>query len=444
MAETGFVNNGALVQYGKSNTSENWDSLILSEYPKRVLIAGDPATDKNGVTTDSTFYEGTTPLFGATGTEGLQGQTSIGAVKKNRKLKLVNIDTGNKLKVKFKNWLPMSSVTLKGYGVDRTLLRDTLCTELWRNMYSTHFNGLLAPDSAYDYYKAENLSCMTSALFSTAGFPIEVYKNGKFIGLYVIRSDNNNDCYLMDDTNSNHILIQPDHASDFWISGKYNSSEWAIYSPTSPTNDTATSIQRFLTWANGCINGTIDIKTTYQDYINLDSFIDYIILCEVVASYDSTLNNFELGTWDSNVWYIYPYDLDQTFGIVWQKSTVMQTDPLTIGWVMRRHNNISDQDPVFFELILNQFWGRVRDRYYYLRSKGILGLNNLDSMIKTQVDLINPKAMAEDLTLWNTTTGDTGAGTGSFISDNGKKWSFVYIKNYFRDRLKWLDDQFNI
>ncbi|EUK18811.1 CotH kinase family protein [Commensalibacter papalotli (ex Servin-Garciduenas et al. 2014)] len=447
MAETGFINNGSLVQYGQGNTSDSWDYLIEDKAPLRILISGDLPNSKDGSSMNCSFYSGTIPLFSAAGTWGIQGQSSVNSSKKNWKLKLINPKTGKKLKVKFGDWFPSSSITLKGYGTDRTLLRDTTTTRLWRNMYSTHFNGLLSSDRNYNYFKDKNCASMTSALFTTDGSPVELYFNDQFLGMYVIRSDVDNDTFLMDPDNPNHIQTQPQKASNFWLSGKYTQSEWDFYCPGTVTADTTQKLQDFITWACGCVNGTIDLRSTYHDHIDLKSWIDYILLCEVSASYDSIQNNFEMATWngtDANpIWSIFPYDEDETFGIVYGKTTIAQTDPLTIGWVMREKGNIGNQHPVFFEKILDTFWGEVRDRYYYLRSNKILDTFTFDQMIKSQVDLINPKSLEQDLKLWSA-TGQTGFGTGLDVSDYGRKWSFVYIKNFFSDRLKWLDQQFNI
>ncbi|MFS2220484.1 CotH kinase family protein [Commensalibacter sp. A3DC] len=92
-------------------------------------------------------FEGTIPLFSSTGTWNLQGQTSLNSAKKNFKIKFKNAETGKKLKVKIGDWAPMNGLVLKGYGTDRTLLRDIVTTEIWRNFHRDEA-GLLAPASS--------------------------------------------------------------------------------------------------------------------------------------------------------------------------------------------------------------------------------------------------------------------------------------------------------
>lgn len=443
---TGFVNNGSLVQYGNDNTAGDWDYIVISksDRPWRVSIRGDIPAGKDGVDMSVSVFEGTIPLFSSTGTWNLQGQTSLNSAKKNFKIKFKNAETGKKLKVKIGDWAPMNGLVLKGYGTDRTLLRDIVTTEIWRNFHRDEA-GLLAPASAYSYYDRDNLGMRTSVLFSTAGFPCELYHDGEFLGMYIIRSDNDNDQYLIDSSNPRHFLAQPDHASTFWTDGNYNPQEWEIYSPDPNTDDSVSFLKRFLRWSSDCIAGRVSMKETYREYIDLECFIDYILLCEVCFSPDSLVNNFMLCSWNatpaSGVTYIYPYDEDQTFGIVDQYLSADDSDPFRIGWITKRDRMIDGQDPVFFETIHNCFTPEIRARWRYLRDTGKISYETFSKIIKDKSDLINPDMIKKDLDLW-IMNAEVGLGNGKVISDDGKKWSVNFILNFAKRRIQWLDQQF--
>lgn len=132
MATTGFVNNGSLVQYGSANTSDQWDYLTLGSPKKtwRILINGDLPAGGKKMPMSVSVYEGTIPLFSATGTWKVQGQSSSNADKKNWDLRLTNPTTGNPLSLKIGDWLPLDRVVLKAYASDRTLIRDIVTTAL--------------------------------------------------------------------------------------------------------------------------------------------------------------------------------------------------------------------------------------------------------------------------------------------------------------------------
>lgn len=276
-----------------------------------------------------TVFEGTTPLFSASGTWQTQGQSSQGALKQNWKLKLKNSSTGNKLSLRIGDWFPMTSVTLKGYGTDRTLVRDSLTTAIWREMRKNP-SGLLAPLSAYQYFDGTDLGTHTSALFTTAGFPAELWQNGTFLGMYVLRSPADLPDYLMDDSNNQHILIQPQHAGNIW-EGTFTSTEWTVQSPAisgyDDQDDISTSApdinaacSRIVKWFGDCVAGNVDARATYPQYIDLQSFLDYVLICELAGSYDSMQNNFELGSWNatstSGIWSVWLYDCDETWGLI--------------------------------------------------------------------------------------------------------------------------------
>lgn len=437
---TGFVNNGSLVQVGSANHSDQWDYLTLGSPKKawRIQISGDlPIDGKKDMSVS--VYEGTIPLFSTIGTWKVQGQSSAGAVKKNWALSLVNPVTGNPLTVKIGDWLPLNRMVLKAYATDRTLMRDIVTTRLWRAMHGFP-SGTLAPVSAYSYFDGRDCGTHTSARFSTDGFPVEVYHDGDFLGLYVLRTDSTADQYLMDTGNPRHVLIQPQHAHDFWSDGIYYDGEWEYTSPATVTDDTRAAYKRFMGWASACIRGDQDIRRTYGSYIDLDSFLDYILLCELTGSYDSMLNNFFMACWDasptSGKWFLYPYDEDETFGIGILSGVL---DMGTIGWVMKK-GGLADQQPAFFDLVHDRFRPEIRQRWKTLRAGGVLDGRSFYAMLGGYSDLISPDRMAEDLRLWDL-NGATGIGTGFWVSHNGLKNSISYIQDFFNTRLSWLDER---
>lgn len=447
---TGYINNGGLVELGQNNTSSSWDTISVSKpnSPWKILVEGDLPADKTGVNMSVSFFEGTTPLFSAVGTWQVQGQSSASALKKNWKLKLKNPDTGNKLAVKIGDWFSMTSIELKGYGTDRTLTRDCLTTELWRQIHSSD-TGLLAPNSAYDYFSSQDCGVHTSALFSTDGFPVEVYQNGNFLGLYVLRTSADIDDYLMDDSNTQHILIQPQHAYGMW-SHSFNSTEWDFPSPYVKGYDTGddmsqlnldvnNSASRIINWMKDCYNGNTDLRSTIDNYLDLNSLLDYIIIVEVSGSMDSLVNNWMCGSWSatatSGVWHLWPYDEDATWGLT-SPVNGSGADAKNIGWIMGNGSK-ADHPPGFFNTASNVFRPELRARWKNLRDSGIISSNNINSIVKGITDFINPDLMVQDLENWSL----TGA-TGSInVGLNIEKENVSYVMNYAKERIEWIDEQ---
>lgn len=451
-ATTGVVNNGSLVQYGVKNTSDGWDTLSLPSIEDcmlRILIDGDLPTVKGTDTTGSiSFFHGDVPLFSATATISVQGASSQWASKKNFKFKVKNPTTGNKLKVKFGNWIPMSSITLKAYAVDRTLIRDTLSTMLYRSILRSD-NGLTAPSSEYSYLASKNCGVTVGeADFTTAGFPIEVYNSSGFYGLYVLRSYYDAETYLLDEDNTQHVLMQPKLSNNFWDDGIFDISKWDIVLPTIQDDTFSKSVTRLFQWFKGCGDGSIDVRKTYKDYINLEAFIDYILFTELTMGCDSIQNNLMLrcanATPTSGIWAIYPYDMDQTWGIIGGNYNVNISNPKTFGWVTLP-NTSEYTNPYYYNYRwFNLFWKIFRPeiwaRWAELRNKDVISSKSINKLIQKQVSLINPKSMKEDLTLWPISD-QTGLGSGLTISDNGKRYSIAYIVDFALNRIEWIDQQ---
>lgn len=450
---TGYTDSGGLVELGVNNIASQWDYVAVPapSQPWRILIEGDLPSGDSTPSMSVSVFNGTVPLFSASGTWQVQGQSSANADKHNWKLKLRNAVTGNKLSVKIGDWFPMSSVTLKAYGTDRTLVRDSLTTDIWRQMHS-YPAGILAPQSAYSYWDGTDFGTHTSALFSTAGFPAEVWQNGAFLGLYVLRSSADNDDYLMDDSNPQHMLIQPQHALGMWGQlTSFASTGFVFQSPaisgyndqddiSTSAPDIYNSAARIIMWASQCNGGKVNIRNTYQSYLDLRSTIDYVLLCELSGSFDSMENNFMLGSWDatptSGVWHFWPYDEDETWGLVWGNSGT-QSDAENVGWVTLSDGNPAQQDPGFFRVFHRAFLPEIRARWRELRDAGIISTQNINAAIKRQVDLIDPASMVQDIANWPL---DIATGAPASMQAGGK-WSVAYIMQYAATRIAWIDAQ---
>ncbi|MCG4253165.1 CotH kinase family protein [Acetobacter tropicalis] len=452
-ATTGFINNGGVILVGQDNPADTWDYVTLPQptAPVRIVTQGDVPIDKDGVSVSASIFIGTVPVLSGSGTWGIQGQSSTSSNKKNWKIKFKNPNTGNKLNIRIGGWFPQTSITLKGYGADRTLVRDSLTTELWRVMHS-YPSGLLAPFSAYRYFDGSDLGVHTSALFSTAGFPAELWHNGAFLGLYVLRADNDPITYLLDDSNPQHILIQPQHAGDMW-SWAFNSTQWDFPSPSVKGYDTGDDMSglnqtvndaaaRVVNWMNDCVAGRQDFRKTYKQYLDLQSALDFVLINEVSLSFDSLNNNFMMGTRNgtptSGVWEFYPYDEDEAWGVAWFLGADDQIDP-TFGWVAddASINKVPQgQPPGIFKVILEQMRPELRRRWCMLRDAGIISASTITRIVKSQTDLIDPSMMVADIANW-----PLSAWTGNQQGVVKAAQSPAYICSLGAQRISWIDQQ---
>ncbi|WP_336946872.1 CotH kinase family protein [Asaia sp. HN010] len=365
-------------------------------------------------------------------TMGVQGQSSAGATKKNWKFKLRN-HAGKKLGVTYGSWPESTSITLKAYGsfadgsmaLDRSMIREAVAAELWRQIRRNSSDGdnRIAPWYAWSAgAAAQSASLLSEALFSTDSTPVELYwtdgsTDPQFLGLYMWRSNNDPDSYLMTPDHQSHCLLQPQHAPpDLWSRPDYLSGQfWEFMSPDAPDPSVPA---RLIEWFAAILDGRASWQD-WPDYLNLRSWIDYKVFSEAVGSFDSLSNNIILGSWtataSTGLWDVFVYDLDETLGCVWGYNG--NADPADIGLITAQST--------LWTAFSEHFADRIAARWRELRRAGVLSGANLTAIMTRYAASMRPGAVLADQAAW---------GTNSISSH-------AYIATWFEQRVRWLDQQ---
>ncbi|KXV57315.1 hypothetical protein AD947_08730 [Acetobacter tropicalis] len=416
----------------------------------RMILTGDlPASSSDTTSVKCALMQGENMLFRCAADISWQGQSSMADPKHNFKLKLKTETTEDKFSVKLGSWVPTNKIDLKAYGQgpnknygnsDRSMVRDTTAGKVWRAIRraSSFPDNMIAPLHAWAYDQVNDNGLRSGALFSTEGFPCALYFGSDFYGLYTFRSTAPNEDYLIDEKNPMHYLLQPQHihgtGANSWY--QFDSSGWAISSPKLKGYDDQDDISkkfpkqfavinRLFTYFGNVYSGA-DTLANAEQYINVSSWIDYILFCEVVGSNDAFMNNVMLASWDatstSGLWHLCAYDLDETFGILFGNTgTSTLNTPEGMGFVsnVNRFTN-----GIFYDL--NQFFAQViRFRYASLRKIGVISETSLFQMVFETTHLMDPDDVETDNTMWGT-------------NDQAK---IGYILNWINRRISWLDQQ---
>lgn len=120
----------------------------------------------------------------------IQGTSSIGYEKKNYTIKLYedeNYDNKNKVDV---GWGKQNKYCLKANWIDKTHARNIVTAKL-----------------ASEVQKKYNLLEDTPHNGTIDGYPIEIYINGEFLGLYTWNIPKDAWLFNMDEENENHIVF---------------------------------------------------------------------------------------------------------------------------------------------------------------------------------------------------------------------------------------------
>ena len=129
----------------------------------------------------------------------IQGTSSLAYEKKNYTINLFNSDSFNeKYEIEAKKgWGKQSSYCLKANWIDKT-----------------HSRNIVTAKIAASIQKKYNLFMDTPNNGLIDGFPVEVYVNNEFLGIYTMNIPKSAWMFNMDETNPNHIVLSADNSLD--------------------------------------------------------------------------------------------------------------------------------------------------------------------------------------------------------------------------------------
>ena len=229
----------------------------------------------------------------------IQGTSSTQWRKKNYTITFFEDDSyDNKMGIDV-GWGEQSKYCLKANWIDKTHSRNVVTAKLVGevqqkyNLFETTPNG-----GAID------------------GFPVEIYINGEFHGLYTMNIPKDEWQFDMDKDNPNHIVICGENWNDpVLFKDDPNLSDWSV--EVGPENDeTLAKIKRLSDFIR--FSTDEEFKANIHQYLNLDATLNYYVLMDYAYMMDNRGKNMLLVTYDGNVWYPSLYDLDTTWGTNWR------------------------------------------------------------------------------------------------------------------------------
>lgn len=337
-----FVTIGLLICFSKPKIKEKdqestTEELVAKEPPK-VSFEGNISNmeTKSDVRKIKLKYESKDLNFEAYTTIKIQGTSSLTYDKKNYTITLfedenyenkMNVDVGFGLASKY---------CLKANWIDKTHARNIVTARLARAIQRKYNLFLDTPNNGV-----------------IDGFPIEVYSNGEFLGLYTWNIPKDAWMFQMDENNENHIVL----SNEGWEAGSMFTSlatyqDWSI----EVGNEDQETLKKFNRMVGFVKNSTDKLfKSEFSNYIDLDSAIHYYIMLEFAELPDNAGKNMLMATYDGNIWYPTLYDLDTSWGTNYTGSgtydyTLMDIASNSNLW-KRLKENFSEEIKVrYFEL----------------------------------------------------------------------------------------------
>lgn len=394
-------------------------TTISKESKPKLFLEGTLPTSKTSITMESTFSFGGNLYKGYVDIK-CQGSSSMTYPKKNFTIKFYkDSNLTEKMKFNFLNWGNQNKFCAKANWVDTLHLRNLVCAKLGYDMVKSR------PDSEF---KTNLLTAPRGGLVD--GFPISIYLNGEFYGIYTMNIPKDDWTFNMDSANPNHMVLCGETNNDKNMS-KISSCQFR--KPWSGTDgddwsvEVGTLTDTLKNSFNRCINFVMtasdsEFKTHISDYLDLYSLIDYYILVGYSCDVDSMARNMLMITYDGVHWGAGAYDLDTTFGTETGGSIA---DYATLDWDTGYHENNS----LLFKRLRENFVSELKTRYNELR--------------KNELNIVNTILHAEEI---------YDAITDRMFEDEHEKWTnlpsvatntMTRFRKFVKDRTNYMDTRYN-
>ncbi len=290
-----------------------------------------------------------------------QGASSLNYPKKNYNIKLYEkgTDYDKKYKVELVDgWGKENKYCLKANYIDYSHARNVVSAKLYGDVvHSRSFNDevdALVNGGAID------------------GFPVVVFMNGDYQGLYTMNIPKDKWLFDMDDDDpedseeTRQALLMADNWSSSTrlheeIGDNLAAQMWELEFCSTEETEVGTS------WVAESFNNMIRFinnndgqafKDGLSDYIDVDRTIDTILYTILIRGSDNAAKNILWVTYDGETWFPSMYDMDETWGLFW----CGQLDPVH-GVNTINHFKINE----LYSKMLDNYHSELTERYKELR-----------------------------------------------------------------------------
>ena len=370
---------------------------------------------ENKKTVSISYDGGLDNSFDCFATIKLQGAASVNYPKKNYSIQLFKENTlDNKKKVELQDgWGKESKYCLKANWVDITHSRNIGSAKLWGEIVrSREVPGKLGT--------LENGGAID-------GYPVLLYFDGAFQGLYTLNIPKDNWMFDMDDDypEKQAILFAEGVTNAIRMRStisKSNLNGWEIeYCSTEDTEGTQWVIDSFnamVTFINS--QHTVEeARAQLSNYVDIESVMDYMIFIYLAKGWDNYVHNMILATYDGTHWLPSVYDLEWVWGL---NNNNQLTDANGSG--------IDSVEVQLFKFVNTYFREELINRYAYLRGE-ILTHDNIVSSMNEIYSSLPRVALDAEAEKWTT-----------LPSRNINTIS--QIDSWVTDRLAWFDNNLGV
>ncbi|MBQ7390535.1 MAG: CotH kinase family protein [Clostridia bacterium] len=421
-----------------------------------VYLTGDytAATNaKNEVEMQVSYYDPKgEDSFDAYATIKVQGSSSTAYPKKNYTIKFYKDETfDKKLKIDF-GWGNESKYVMKANWVDFIQARNVVSCRLWGDIVLSRNPSAIQ----------ERLAALPTNGGAIDGFPIAVFMNGNFHGIYTMNVPKDEWMFGMDDSETEALL-----GADNWNNTNFANTIGYFEEDSSGDLVTAGWELKYCgsddtTWVTDSFNALIKFcqenegeafRAGAAEHLDVDAAIDYLILMYVNFMRDNASKNMLWATFDGKVWIPSVYDQDGVFGQVWDGVRIAEANKSLPGVKNGKVTHGFNFGPsaeytyngeyfILWDRIWNAYTEEVLVRYKELRET-TLSEENIIAEFEAFRACIPVSVYQADIDRWATeraTWWQGKKGSGVWY----EKFNYDYTYDWISERLDYLDEAMGV
>lgn len=361
----------------------------VGDIPK-VFFSGPVQQTKDEVIVQFWYYSKTLKFTGWAKIKA-QGNSSMGYDKKNQTVKLYqDAECTEKLKISFRGWGEQYKFCFKANYIDHTHARNVVLARIWSKVVAGRANYGALPEELRTSPNNGGVD----------GFPIKLYAEGVYQGLYTFNIPKDGWTYNMDDELETHAVIQADSNAEAcaWRSATFSpSTDWTDELHDSMPSGVQTRWGEILDFV---LNSTDEeFIANLDSYIDVDSVIDTRIFIDFFCLIDSLRKNQQYLSYNAltGKYFSNMYDMDSGVGLWWDgQSIISPYTKFQSGFATGVAGYASN---LLYDRMDQCFSARIQARYAELRET-VLSVPNVVNEFERFTDNIPPHLYDEDLTVF--------------------------------------------
>lgn len=349
----------------------------------------------------------------------LQGNSTLNLPKNNYTVNLYSDKNRSvKLNKEFKNWGFHNNFVLKADYNDILHARNVVGAKLWSKVVQSR--------NDYDTLPEELKNSPNNGAID--GFPVRVYVNGTYKGLYNWTIPKCDWMVGMNSSNANHVLLSAEFNDNRDLAYQNNPCNFNTlwdgsedYFSVEVGKNSTELVSSLNTIISSIINSD---SASLEQSLDIKSAIDYFIFQEIILGTDGLAKNMLLATYDMKKWYLSAYDMDSTFDLDWN------------GQILEHYDSDMPYSPYNnkFSALLSYtrsvYSHSYVERYTELR-KSVLSYSSIIEEFEKYIGIFGEDVYIQDTAIYPDIPS---------VANN----TLMSLRYFVRDRLEYLDNDYRV